>query len=147
LIAGEGARRGVGARATRQRRWRKVKVIDSRTAVDFAACMQELVDIHFSKVERIRVVPTRPAHFIKPSRLPKAPTAAAIVAAGNAAHELGHPRAALWADVRKVAGIPKNAWNRDMRAADVTEAREAGVATADWSRSSAIRSAHDREGL
>src|SRR6202166_786030 len=29
------------------RSWRKVKVTDSRTAVDFAACMRELADIHF----------------------------------------------------------------------------------------------------
>src|SRR5258705_5467805 len=29
------------------RPWRKVKVTDSRTAVDFAACMRELVDVHF----------------------------------------------------------------------------------------------------
>jgi DDE superfamily endonuclease len=36
--------------------WRKVKVTDSRAAVDFAACMQELVDAHFPKAERIRVV-------------------------------------------------------------------------------------------
>jgi hypothetical protein len=28
------------------RPWRKVKVTDSRTAIDFAACMQELVDAH-----------------------------------------------------------------------------------------------------
>src|SRR3989475_11499964 len=38
------------------RPWRKVKVTDSRTAVDFAACMQELVEVHFPKAERIRVV-------------------------------------------------------------------------------------------
>src|SRR5262249_55511905 len=40
------------------RPWRKVKVkvTDSRTAVDFAACMRELVDVHFPKAERIRVV-------------------------------------------------------------------------------------------
>jgi hypothetical protein len=38
------------------RPWRKVKVTDSRTAVDFAACMQELVDVHFPKAQRIRVV-------------------------------------------------------------------------------------------
>src|SRR5262249_25793304 len=38
------------------RSWRKVKVTDSRTAVDFAACMQELVDVHYPKAERIRVV-------------------------------------------------------------------------------------------
>jgi hypothetical protein len=38
------------------RPWRKVKVTDSRTAVDFAACMQELADVHFPKAERIRVV-------------------------------------------------------------------------------------------
>ena len=37
----------------------------------------------------------------------------------------------LWADGRKIAGIPKDVWNRDMRAAAVTEAREAGVTTAD----------------
>jgi transposase len=38
------------------RPWRKVKVTDSRAAVDFAACMRELADIHFPKAERIRVV-------------------------------------------------------------------------------------------
>jgi hypothetical protein len=32
------------------------KVTDSRTAVDFAARLQELVDVHFPKAERIRVV-------------------------------------------------------------------------------------------
>src|SRR6202166_133689 len=38
------------------RSWRKVKVTDSRAAVDFAACMRELADVHFPKAERIRVV-------------------------------------------------------------------------------------------
>jgi hypothetical protein len=38
------------------RLWRKVKVTDSRAAVDFAACMRELADVHFPKAERIRVV-------------------------------------------------------------------------------------------
>jgi hypothetical protein len=38
------------------RPWRKVKVTDSRTAVDFATCMRELADVHFPKAERIRVV-------------------------------------------------------------------------------------------
>jgi transposase len=38
------------------RPWRKVKVTDSRTAIDFAACMRELVEVHFPKAERIRVV-------------------------------------------------------------------------------------------
>src|ERR1700724_3288972 len=38
------------------RPWRKVKVTESGTAVDFAACMRELADIHFPKAERIRVV-------------------------------------------------------------------------------------------
>jgi transposase len=36
--------------------WRKVKVTDSRTAVDFAACMRDLTDVHYPKAERIRVV-------------------------------------------------------------------------------------------
>ena len=31
------------------RPWRKVKVTDSRTAVDFAHCMRELVDVHLSR--------------------------------------------------------------------------------------------------
>ena len=39
-----------------QRPWRKVKVTDSRAAVDFAACMRELTDVYFPKAERIRVV-------------------------------------------------------------------------------------------
>jgi transposase len=38
------------------RSWRKVKVTESRTAVDFAACMRDLVDVHFPAAERIRVV-------------------------------------------------------------------------------------------
>jgi transposase len=38
------------------RSWRSVKVTDSRAAVDFAACMRELADVHFPKAERIRVV-------------------------------------------------------------------------------------------
>src|SRR5271165_1621650 len=36
--------------------WRKVKVTDSRAAVDFAACMRELTDIYFPEAERVRVV-------------------------------------------------------------------------------------------
>jgi transposase len=38
------------------RPWRKVKVTDSRAAVDFAACMRELTDVHFPQAQRIRVV-------------------------------------------------------------------------------------------
>lgn len=38
------------------RPWRKVKVTDSRTCVDFAVCMRELSDKHYPKAERIRVV-------------------------------------------------------------------------------------------
>ncbi len=38
------------------RPWRKVKVSESRAAVDFAACMRDLVDVHFPTAERIRVV-------------------------------------------------------------------------------------------
>jgi transposase len=38
------------------RPWRKVKVTDSRAAVDFAACMRELTDVHFPEAERIRLV-------------------------------------------------------------------------------------------
>jgi transposase len=38
------------------RPWRKVKVTDSRTAIDFAICMRELVDVDFPAAKRIRVV-------------------------------------------------------------------------------------------
>ncbi len=38
------------------RPWRKVKVTESRTAVDFATCMRELADIHYPRAKRIRVV-------------------------------------------------------------------------------------------
>ena len=38
------------------RPWRKVKVTDQRTARDFAECMRDLVDLHYPKAERIRVV-------------------------------------------------------------------------------------------
>jgi transposase len=38
------------------RPWRKVKVTESRAAVDFAACMRELADVHFPNAEGIRVV-------------------------------------------------------------------------------------------
>ena len=36
--------------------WRKVKVTDHRTAIDFAECMRDLVDRHYPDAERIRVV-------------------------------------------------------------------------------------------
>lgn len=38
------------------RPWRKVKVTERRAATDFAACMRELVDVHYPKADRIRVV-------------------------------------------------------------------------------------------
>jgi transposase len=38
------------------RPWRKVKVTEHRAAADFAACMRELVDVHYPKADRIRVV-------------------------------------------------------------------------------------------
>lgn len=36
--------------------WRKVKVTDRRTAVDFAECMRDLVDRHYPEAKLIRVV-------------------------------------------------------------------------------------------
>jgi hypothetical protein len=33
-----------------------VKVTDCRTALDFAQCMRELIDVHYPHAERIRVV-------------------------------------------------------------------------------------------
>ena len=38
------------------RPWREVKVTERRTAVDFAICMRELVDVYYPKAERVRVV-------------------------------------------------------------------------------------------
>jgi transposase len=38
------------------RRWRHVKITDRRTALDFAECMRELVDVHYPTAELIRVV-------------------------------------------------------------------------------------------
>jgi transposase len=38
------------------RPWRKVKVTDRRAAEDFANCMRDLTDLHFTEAERIRVV-------------------------------------------------------------------------------------------
>jgi transposase len=38
------------------RPWRHVKVTDHRKGVDFAGCMRELVDRHYPKAEKIRVV-------------------------------------------------------------------------------------------
>ena len=35
--------------------WREVKVTERRTKVDFAHCMQDLVDVHFPQAETIRV--------------------------------------------------------------------------------------------
>jgi transposase len=36
--------------------WRHVKVTEQRTAIDFAACMRDLVDLHYPNATRIRVV-------------------------------------------------------------------------------------------
>jgi len=38
------------------RPWRKVKVTQQRTAVEFAQCMRELVDVDYPQAERVRVV-------------------------------------------------------------------------------------------
>jgi transposase len=38
------------------RPWRHAKVTDRRAAADFANCMRDLVDVHYPKAERIRVV-------------------------------------------------------------------------------------------
>ena len=38
------------------RPWRHVKVTDQRTSLDFAACMRDLVDVHYPEARRIRVV-------------------------------------------------------------------------------------------
>jgi transposase len=38
------------------RSWRKVKVTERRAAEDFAVCMRDLVDIHYPRAERIRLV-------------------------------------------------------------------------------------------
>jgi hypothetical protein len=36
--------------------WRKIKVIERRTKMDFAHCMRELADDHFPLAEKIRLV-------------------------------------------------------------------------------------------
>jgi hypothetical protein len=41
----------------------------------------------------------------------------------------------VWDKVRKLTGIPKTVWNRDLRAAGVTEAREADATNADVAKS------------
>ena len=38
------------------RPWRRAKVTDQRTALDFAECMKDLVDLHYPDAHRIRVV-------------------------------------------------------------------------------------------
>jgi transposase len=38
------------------RPWRRAKVTDQRTCVDFAKCMRDLVDVHYPAADRIRVV-------------------------------------------------------------------------------------------
>jgi hypothetical protein len=55
-LAGEAAVLGEFILLDVHRSWRRVKVTDSRAAVDFAACVRELCDVHFPKAERIRVV-------------------------------------------------------------------------------------------
>jgi hypothetical protein len=38
------------------RAWREVKVTPQRTAIDFAHCMRELVDVHFPEASKVRVI-------------------------------------------------------------------------------------------
>ena len=38
------------------RPWRKIKVTDSRTGVDFAVCLRDLTDVYFPMAKLIRVV-------------------------------------------------------------------------------------------
>ena len=63
------------------RPWRKVKVTDSRAAVDFAACMRELTDVHFPKASASGSYwticrPTPPGRSTRPSPLRSATDAA-----------------------------------------------------------------------
>jgi hypothetical protein len=36
------------------RPWRKVKVTERRTAIDFAHCMRDLVDVHYPEADRVQ---------------------------------------------------------------------------------------------
>ena len=45
--------------------WRKVKVTEQRTMVDWAGCMRELVDIHFPEAEKIILFETRSERLAK----------------------------------------------------------------------------------
>ena len=38
------------------RRWRHVKITERRTAIDFAECMRDLVDVHYPTAQLVRVV-------------------------------------------------------------------------------------------
>lgn len=42
--------------------WHHVKVTDQRTALDFAACMRDLADVHYPAAELIRVVDNLSTH-------------------------------------------------------------------------------------
>ena len=67
------------------RPWRKVKVTNSRAAVDFATCMRELADVHLPKAERIRVVLDRRgwARAIRLGRAEKDASLATVRAQGR----------------------------------------------------------------
>ena len=53
--------------------WRRVKVIDPRTAVDYAHVLKDLADVHFAQAATIVLVPGQPL----PHRLPGLPAAEA----------------------------------------------------------------------
>ena len=65
------------------RPWRHAKVTDRRTSRDFAECMRDLVDKHYPKAERIRVVMDNlsthtPAALYETSRLPRPDASCAV---------------------------------------------------------------------
>ncbi len=88
------------------RPWRKVKVTDSRAAVDFAACMRELADVHFPKAERIRVVLDNLSTHSRRRALPNLPAGRSATGAAP----IGVP---LYAQARQLV---EHGGDRDRRA-------------------------------
>ncbi len=59
------------------RPWRHAKVTDQRTALDFAECMKDLVDLHYPQAQRIRLLRLRRPYFLierTRTRIPTSPT-------------------------------------------------------------------------
>ena len=123
------------------RGWRQVRLSDRRTRIDFAQCIQEVVDLHYPQAERIVLVLDQ-LNTHSPASLYQAfpPAEAKRLAAKLEIHHT--PKHGSWLNMAEIelSVLARQCLNRrlgdrarmEREVAAWTAARNAAVATIDW---------------